>query len=848
MRMQSTKSKKKVLALIAAALFLVTAAVLIGVTGRGFVGSAQNADTLLYRLDFADASAIGKNVAGTAFADAATQDGTSLTITDGVKGQKALDFVGGNEKKNYLSLPTAMFEGQNKVTLAGWFYVPEDIGDYLGEIGIFSPADENNVAFRADPRASYHWNAYLYVVGTPADVAGGSSTGVKPVYDAWYHMAYVIDGEAHKFTVIQNGAKVYEKDLADDFSPSQYHSANAHFYLGQSAYEDNHDDYTGKMSDFRVYGDALTIEQVKAEYELEVTDFITAEYTFDNKKNPYQDAVRGYDLKAFNGTPVFEDGMMKLSGGAAAQSYNKQDSHNVKFFDGHANFTISMDLTVKSTDDWRRVMDMYANGNNRITYMSHCPRKDDARFFDAVYAKDGDNNMLGDNSFTFKNNESFNLTIVLSGTTITVWEDGVLKVTGTSGDKPAFQQFLFDLSASDEGNFTLGTCSYETHNYITADYDNIRIYAAAAETAEEVAAVGTNTYAWRVKYLSNNGQADESLTPVRKGSRITLADDVFEYDGHIFTGWNTAADGTGTAYAAGATFTPVVDTTLYAQWANAANYITFDPNGGRGEMDDLTVPFDEQETLPACAFAKTGYTFAGWNTAADGSGDSYAAGATVEPNADMTLYAVWTAKHYAVTFDNNGGTGSMEKLNLTFGTQATLTQNAFTRHGYTFGGWALTKTGVAAYTDGQSVDGIEEGNDVTLYAVWKLGTFTVTFDGNGGTGTLTNQTGDAFAYVTLTKNAFTRDGKVFQGWATQADGEVVVSDGGQYALEDDVTLYAVWGDATEPDPEPTPTPEEPPKGCGCGGVVTGASAFGAGLILIGGAAVLWLATRRKAKR
>lgn len=447
--METIKRIKKRRSTLLAALLMAT----VVFVGGGALFSAKAApDDLLYRLDFSDANAIGKNIAGTDFADATLQSGATVSITDGVKGGKALNFVGGNDGKNYLSLPTAIFEGQNAVTLSGWFYAPHDIGDYIGEIGIYAP--EYGATFRADPRAGYHWDAYLYDVGKKKDIPGGSTCGVKPVYDTWYHMAYVIDGAAHTFTVIQNGAKVYEETLDSAFTPSQYHSDTSHFYLGQSAYETDKDNYTGKMADFRVYGKALTAQEVADAYALDVTDFKTAEYTFDNAENRYEDSVRGYDLQDFNGTPTFVDGGIRLEGGAAVQPYvrdndNAANAKNIHFFDGHANLTISMDLTVKSNEAWRRVMDMFASGDNRITYMWHCPRAP-GDVFDAVYhAKDAgsegdanDNNMIGDNSFAFRLNEKFNLTIVLSDDEITVWENGAKKSPARSAINRRSKSFI----------------------------------------------------------------------------------------------------------------------------------------------------------------------------------------------------------------------------------------------------------------------------------------------------------------------------------------------------------------------------------------------------------------------
>lgn len=156
-----------------------------------------------------------------------------------------------------MCLPVNIFENQNTVTLAGWFGVSDDIVVYGGEIGIHAP--DENVAFRSDSKGSYHGNSYLWGVGAVAGIDG--DTKVKPVFDTWYHMAYIIDGMNHKFEVYQNGAEVYSSDLVDTFSPSQFNESGGHFYLGQSAYEDNHEDWKGRMSDFRVYGGALSVIQ-----------------------------------------------------------------------------------------------------------------------------------------------------------------------------------------------------------------------------------------------------------------------------------------------------------------------------------------------------------------------------------------------------------------------------------------------------------------------------------------------------------------------------------------------------------------------------------------------------------
>ena len=90
-----------------------------------------------------------------------------------------------------------------------------------------------------------------------------------------------------------------------------------------------------------------------------------------------------------------------------------------------------------------------------------------------------------------------------------------------------------------------------------------------------------------------------------------------------------------------------------------------------------------------------------------------------------TLYAKWTANTYTVTFNANGGSGSMTAQTYTYGVSQALTANAFTAPtGKHFTGWATTSTGSVAYTNSQS---ISISADTTLYAVWVNNTYTVRY-------------------------------------------------------------------------------------------------------------------------
>ena len=149
--------------------------------------------------------------------------------------------------------------------------------------------------------------------------------------------------------------------------------------------------------------------------------------------------------------------------------------------------------------------------------------------------------------------------------------------------------------------------------------------------------------------------------------------------GFTFTGWN---DGTN-PYAAGTTYTMgLVNVTLTAQWSALPEpYRDLLANVGSGSMSPQTT--NVPTALTANAFTRLGYTFSNWNTAANGSGDPYANGAIYDFTADVTLYAQWsTLPNHTVTFNANGGTGSMGPQ--TTNVPTALIANAFTHPGYTF--------------------------------------------------------------------------------------------------------------------------------------------------------------------
>ena len=163
------------------------------------------------------------------------------------------------------------------------------------------------------------------------------------------------------------------------------------------------------------------------------------------------------------------------------------------------------------------------------------------------------------------------------------------------------------------------------------------------------------------------------------------------------------------------------DTYVYAngKWALRGNEIaiTFDPNGGVGSMESMSVNPGVGNKLTGNTFTRENYTFTGWNTAKDGTGKTYADGETVNFSADTTLYAQWT-QNPVITFDANGGKGTMGTQTVKPNEATDLTANSFTRADYDFTGWNTAKDGTGtAYADKTN---ITTNENVTLYAQWTL--------------------------------------------------------------------------------------------------------------------------------
>lgn len=302
------------------------------------------------------------------------------------------------------------------------------------------------------------------------------------------------------------------------------------------------------------------------------------------------------------------------------------------------------------------------------------------------------------------------------------------------------------------------------------------------------------------------------------GDELTTNANGFTRDGYTFVRWDTAKDGSGTAYGEGKngvsqyTMKPAGND-LYAIWqANPANIRYRDDWGANGSTPDTTGVTGQNVTIAQNGFTRPGYTFTGWarDRRTDPSlqpGGRY----TLTPGT-TTLWAQWKADPAHLIYNaNTGSTSQTRRTDGVVDQTLTVIANPFTRTGYTFTGWNTQADGRGkAYAAGNGFRLVADPksnpvNTSVLYAQWRINRVTLKFNPNGGTGGYPDITADAFTTVTIPADAkepkVQRPGFRFTGWAmkpTPGNGDTILGPGkGTVTMPDQgsITVYAQWAPA-----------------------------------------------------
>lgn len=302
------------------------------------------------------------------------------------------------------------------------------------------------------------------------------------------------------------------------------------------------------------------------------------------------------------------------------------------------------------------------------------------------------------------------------------------------------------------------------------------------------------------------------------GDELTTNANGFTRDGYTFVRWDTAKDGSGTAYGEGKngvgqyTMKPAGND-LYAIWqANPASIQYRDDYGATGSTPDTTGVTGQNVTIARNGFTRPGYTFTGWARDRRTNPSLQPGGRYTLTPGTTTLWAQWKADPAHLIYNaNTGSTSQTRRTDGVVDQTLTVIANPFTRTGYTFTGWNTQADGRGrAYTAGNGFRLVADPksnpvNTSVLYAQWRINRVTLKFNPNGGAGRYPDITVDAFTTVTIPADAkepkVQRPGFRFTGWAmkpTPGAGDTILSPGkGTVSMPDrgSITVYAQWAPA-----------------------------------------------------
>lgn len=295
-----------------------------------------------------------------------------------------------------------------------------------------------------------------------------------------------------------------------------------------------------------------------------------------------------------------------------------------------------------------------------------------------------------------------------------------------NGKIPELTLFTDEGGSYDWGYIVPESCAYVVGGYY-------RTYSYVTVTSAVLTIVTTETQK-TITYNANGGTNAPSATTAwgdgAATTNITTAKPTRV--GYNFVNWNTAANGSGTSYASGASITISSNITLYAQWQIITYSVSYNANGGSGAPSPQTKTYDVALTLSTTVPTRTGYSFLGWSASSTATSATYAAGGQYATNASIVLYAVWQLISYQVSYNANGGSGAPANQTKYYGQNLTLSSTIPTRTGYSFLGWGTSSTATAvAYAAGATYTA---NAALSLYAIWQAQKSTITSAPDGTIG------------------------------------------------------------------------------------------------------------------
>ena len=341
-------------------------------------------------------------------------------------------------------------------------------------------------------------------------------------------------------------------------------------------------------------------------------------------------------------------------------------------------------------------------------------------------------------------------------------------LNGGKGTKPSTQTVKYTQEvklATGDGfsrdGYTFAGWSYNNKTYAGGSVASKLSTGNEAGTTEIVMKAVWKANEYTLTLDPNGGTVENSTKPITK--KFTTDSGLSslpnpERAGYTFDGW----------YNGSIRYTKIIagtisDITLTAKWTPITYTVTFKPNGGTASATTMKYTTDKGLSTLATA-TRTGYTFNGWYL----NNKEYK---KIEAGTigNLTLTAGWTENSYTIKYNLNGGTGTTPSAQtVKYTANAKLATNTgFSKAGYEFAGWNF---GSKTYAANAQVSKLSTGNstgttEITMTATWKVVSYSITYNGNGGTvGSTSGKTSYTIENGLASLPDASRNGYDFDGW------------------------------------------------------------------------------------
>lgn len=282
------------------------------------------------------------------------------------------------------------------------------------------------------------------------------------------------------------------------------------------------------------------------------------------------------------------------------------------------------------------------------------------------------------------------------------------------------------------------------------------------------------------------GENDIQTETVKEGFSYIIPTPIKQ--GYKFTKWTTNSDGSGISYLPEQIIVVEKSLELFANWTQTCTVTIHANEGSTPSTTTYEVDYGSTITLPS-ETVRSGYNFIGWNTLLNGTGTNYEAEESITVTSDLDLYANWEKLYTIVLYD---GENIIQTYNEPLNKVITLPNQ--TKNHYTFLGWNTQQTGGTGHVNGQyTVIG-----NAQLYAQWKQIIYTITFNLDGGSGTVQQMSGTYGTIISLPSYSGEKEGYIL-GNEWLYNGTSVGAFGDAYTIIGNKTLKVKWIENLIPD-------------------------------------------------